>query len=559
MRLRGISLKLLSIVAVGVLALMVAAGVSLAVIRAEMIDDQVSAMRRLSETGQSILEKHYALMQRGTVDEATAKKAAIDEIDALRFDGDNYLFAFSYNGEMLATHGQPADAGKNMLSSIDADGVPFVRLLLEKAQNKGGEIFYSYKKPGKQGAYPKVSYAMGFNPWGVMVGAGVYIDDIDHAFNQLALKFSLGLLAALIVSLAIAMMIARNITRPLDELCGVTVRLGQRDYQVEVPGRARRDEIGTLANAVETLRIEALEAENLRHEQEELERRAAEQRHREMMAIADDLERKVASVVDVMVRSTENMRGSSHSMSDVATKASGASASVAAAAEQVSTNIATVASATEELSASVSEIARQVGQSSSISRQAVENTEKTTGLVNSLATAVDRIGDVVNLINDIASQTNLLALNATIEASRAGEAGKGFAVVANEVKSLANQTARATEEISQQIGAVQSATGEAVTAISDISEVIGSISQISAVIAAAVEQQHAATSEIASNCQQAAGGAHEVSQNIGEIAGLTSSVGHAAEGVSDASGDLETEAQRLRHEVDLFLSSVRAA
>jgi methyl-accepting chemotaxis protein len=277
------------------------------------------------------------------------------------------------------------------------------------------------------------------------------------------------------------------------------------------------------------------------------------------LKIADDFEQSVKGVVDAVASAATELQASSQSMSATAEETSRQSTTVAAASEEATANVQTVASAAEELSASVTEISRQVSKSVQIASTAVEEARKTDATVQGLSSAAQKIGDVVKLISDIAGQTNLLALNATIEAARAGEAGKGFAVVASEVKNLANQTARATDEITSQIGAIQSATNNAVDAIRSIATTISEMNQISTAISAAVEEQGATTKEIARNVAEAAAGSANVAETISGVSRAASETGMSAGQVLNASGELSVQAERLRREVDNFLGSVRSA
>ncbi|MGC2854006.1 protoglobin domain-containing protein [Novispirillum sp. DQ9] len=272
---------------------------------------------------------------------------------------------------------------------------------------------------------------------------------------------------------------------------------------------------------------------------------------------ASVFENEVHGMVEIVAAAATELQSTSQSMAETAEATSRQASLVATAAEEASQNVQTVASAAEELHASISEISRQVSESTRISGEAVREAERTNQLVTGLAAAADKIGAVVRLINDIASQTNLLALNATIEAARAGDAGKGFAVVANEVKNLANQTARATEEISTQIGEVQNATKSAVGAIQGIGSTISQINEIASAIAAAVEEQGAATREIARNVQEASAGTTEVTSNIHNVTEASSETGHAAKEVLTASKELSSQSERLKSKVDVFLSDIR--
>ncbi|UYO43331.1 methyl-accepting chemotaxis protein [Rhodopseudomonas palustris] len=381
----------------------------------------------------------------------------------------------------------------------------------------------------------------------------------DELFSANRINFALGMVV--MISLVISMVFTFfGISRPLMRLNGALDKMAGGQLDVEIPGAARGDEIGDIAKTVVVIRENAdhrarEEAEQKAHQDEV----AAQQRKQEMQKLADAFEGAVGRIVEAVSSASTELEASASKMAHTAEEAEKLTAAVAGASEIATSNVQSVASATEEMASSIHEISRQVQDSSRIASSAVQQANKTNDRINQLATAAQRIGDVVDLINTIAGQTNLLALNATIEAARAGEAGRGFAVVAAEVKALAEQTAKATDEISQQISGMQAATEESVSAIKEIGTTIGQMSEISSAIASAVEQQGSATQEISRNVQQAAQGTMQVSANIADVERGAAETGQSSSQVLAAARSLSTDSAQLKTEVARFLSSVRAA
>jgi methyl-accepting chemotaxis protein len=363
--------------------------------------------------------------------------------------------------------------------------------------------------------------------------------------------------AAIALGAVLAWIIARSITRPLNGIIGVMGELTKGNLKVEVGGQDRRDEVGSVAKAVGIFKDGLTETERMRAEQQQAQARQIE-RGQKMDAAVSTFDKAIGEVVGAVSAAATELQATAKSLSATAEETAHQSNAVAAAAEEMSQNVQTVAAATEELSTSIAEISNQVSESTRIVGTAVTQADDTNARVGSLSEAAQRIGDVVRLINDIAGQTNLLALNATIEAARAGEAGKGFAVVASEVKTLATQTARATEEIAGQVRAIQEATNTSATAISAITETIGRVNEISTAIAAAVEEQGAATREISRNVQQAASGTAEVTTNIVGVTQSSQQTSAGSAQVLSAAGELAQNGERLKREVDTFLHTVRA-
>ncbi len=360
------------------------------------------------------------------------------------------------------------------------------------------------------------------------------------------------------IGIAAALIIINTVVRPIQGMTAVMARLANRELSVNIDGGERQDEIGAMARSVQSFKDGLIEAERLA-ELQAADQAAKHKRAETVDRLIAGFEASAAAALRTVTASASELDATAHSMSAMAQQTNVQASVVASAAEQTSANVQTVATATEEMSSSIREISGQVSRSADIAGRAVAEAARTNDVVRSLSDAAQKIGDVVSLITDIASQTNLLALNATIEAARAGEAGKGFAVVASEVKSLAGQTAKATDEIASQISAIQQTTQGVVQAIAGIGGTIGSINDITTGIAAAIEEQGAATNEISRSVQEAARGTQDVSGSIGQVTQAAGEAGSAATQVLSAAGALSRQAETLRHDVESFLVSIKAA
>lgn len=365
--------------------------------------------------------------------------------------------------------------------------------------------------------------------------------------------------SGLLLMMALAIYLTQaGISRPIIKLSSVIRTLSDHDYTTEITDTERNDEIGVIARAVEIIKDGMIKADTLEHNKEQ-EREAHEAVNLRREKLSEDFSNGVLATLNNLSDSAKRLHATASNMSSTAEDTTQRAAAVASATEEASSNMQTVASASDELSSSIAEISRQISQSAQVSADAREKSAKASTMIDGLAQSAQRIGTVIELINDIASQTNLLALNATIEAARAGDAGKGFAVVANEVKTLADQTGKATDEIAQQISAVQAATRSTVDAIKSIDTTIAEINQISATVASAIEEQGSATKEIARNVQEAASGTQQVSQNIIGVSDAAQGTGHAANDVLNASTELERESEKLKKLVQKYTTDMREA
>ncbi|WPZ34592.1 methyl-accepting chemotaxis protein [Thalassobaculum sp. OXR-137] len=389
--------------------------------------------------------------------------------------------------------------------------------------------------------------------------AGVQKERIEAVLYSITWSLGIAMAVATVIGVILALVVFRMMLRPIPALSAVMRRLASNEVDFEVPYRARGDEIGEMAAAVEVFRVNAKQKIELEAREAENEQGAEEEKRQTMRRVVDDFEAGVGELVRAVNAKAVAMRGTAESMTASSQQAISEAAMVVNTAEQASSNVQTVAAAAEELRSSITEISQQMSYQTEAAEQAVGAAEVSDREIKGLASKVEAIGEVVNLITSIAEQTNLLALNATIEAARAGDAGKGFAVVASEVKSLATQTAKATDEIAAQIRDVQDQTGSAVSAINDINIRIEKIREISSSVASAIEEQNAAASEIGRSTQEAADGTQAVSRSINNVTEASGLVGSSAGEVLEAAGELSSQADQLTTQVVEFVNRVRAA
>jgi len=551
--------RLLVIPLIALIALSLAGIAAVRIIADVTLVEHEARARAVTESVAKIVEAFEQKAASGQMTDAAAQEAAKEVLRSIRYDGEEYVIARTVDGVITVNGLFPKREGVQSWDNKDANGTYFGRDMVKQAEAGGGYNYYLWPKAPNTPPARKATYSLLTGRWKWVVGSGVYLDDVDAAIWRYGLRITAVVAAVALLSFGVAFWLGRRITRPILSITEAARRLSDGDLSVEISGLDRRDEIGTLAQAIAVLKERSAEATRLTAEQDRVKAAAAQERQAAMAKLASGFEASVKAVADGMASSANEMKASANAVTAAASTANHETTAAAAAAEQTSANVGTVASATEELSSSIREISGQVTRSSEVAANAVEEAERANSVMSGLADSAKRVGDIVALISGIAGQTNLLALNATIEAARAGEAGKGFAVVASEVKQLATQTAKATEEIQTTVAEIQSMTGTAVTAIQGIGGIVARMNEITAAVAASVEEQGAATREIAGNVQQAAEGARQVSSNVSAAQGAVAQTDAVAAKVLKAAGTLSTDAQRLQSEVTRFLSGVRAA
>jgi methyl-accepting chemotaxis protein len=555
----GIGAKIWMLVALLVAGLGMLTAQSLSSTRDTLVEDRRQTLRQTVEMAASIVEGYRARAAKGEFSEAEAQRLAKETLRMVRYGKNDYVFMNNYSYSSIMHPLRPEMEGQDQSQMKDPNGVYITREFTDMARREGGGyVAYGWARVKDGPVVPKLSYVQDFKPWNWIIGTGVYIDDIDEIYRAKMVDIGIKAAGLCLLAALVAVLIARSITGPLGHLVTRMGALAGGNIEQAVEGTERQDEVGALARAMEVFRGSAIENRRLLEQQEQLKRDAAAERNRALKDMAEGLERRVKAAVEAINQVGSRLNGASSAMTHTAEQTSEQTSAVVAATEQTSTNVQTVASAAEELSASGNEISRQVALTADIARAAAEEAEQTNAMVSALATTAGKIGEVVKLIDAIAGQTNLLALNATIEAARAGEAGKGFAVVAGEVKTLANQTAKATQEITSQILAVQAETTKAVAAIRHIGETINRVDEATSSIASAVEEQNAAIHEITRSVQEAARGTREVAEHIGKVESGTNTSKNAAQEVAGSAREMVTQNGSLTREIDGFLSEIRA-
>ncbi|WP_404536653.1 methyl-accepting chemotaxis protein [Bradyrhizobium ottawaense] len=521
------------------------------------LNERQERARVVTEAALSIVEFYEQRAASGVMRIEEAQDAAKDVIRSIRYDSGEYALAHD-KGMNVVANINPRLEGKDMSNVRDANGLYIAREQVRVAVLGGGFVHFLWPKPSGTDPVRKANYVKQSKGWGWIIASGAYLDTVEAAAWTNMVRTSAAIAALAGITLGLALWLGRRLSSPIVRLASLTTSIAEDRLSIEVPFLDRRDEIGILAQAIEVLRRRSAEAARLTAEKERMKEEAVRERTAAMKHLADEFEMSIKGLVQALASSAVDMEMAANEMRMAASQAEARAVAAAEAAGSADENVRGTAAATRALFSFIQEISCQIGRSSDTASSAAADAGRTNEAMIALASSAKRIGDIVSLIGGIAHQTNLLALNATIEAARNGEAGRGFAVVAAEVKALANQTARATDEIKIKVAEIQSVSDVAVNAIDGIGVTIGRMNQIVTNLTDAVEEQSAASNGMAENVEQMASRTQAVAHNI---AGVRDSIGETrgvATNVKRGADTLSREAERLQHEVERFLAGLRA-
>lgn len=525
----------------------------------QILSERKEKIAQISETAINLIDKQYKLYEEGAISEADAKRNAREQVRGMRYEGANYIFVYDYEGTRLVHAPGPQTEGNKYLDLQDKKGTYIIRDLVNGAKAEGAiYIDYYFPKPGEEVASRKVGYGTAFPKWQWMIGTGIYVDDLEAAVMAATMKLIYHGLIVAALGFAIMLAVCKTISGPISAVSAIMSRLAEGDFSVNIKDTNRRDEIGTMEKSLFVFKSNSVERKRLEEEAKKAERKAVAERVATMDETAKFLEDNVSRVVKEISDTVINLGNVANDLQHGAEESSNQAVNVTSISNRTSENINTVASATDELSASAKEMSSQVQDAASNAQKTAKAASDANDCVKSLAKSVDKIGEVVGIITDIAEKTNLLALNATIEAARAGDAGKGFAVVANEVKGLATQTAQATQNITEQINSIQSETDNAVSVLVEVVQQIEEINNATSTIASAVEEQTAATSEISRNLQESSDGVGKVSSSITSVSAVARQTTEAANSLAEQTQVLSQQSGKLTDTIQESIKMMRS-
>ncbi len=524
-----------------------------------IVATRVASLRQVTEAATSIVAGFEARERAGQMTRQDAQSAAAAALRSLRYDTADYVWINDMTPRVVMHPTSPKLEGQDVGGLTDPAGKRMFAAFVDVVRNEGaGMVPYLWPRPGDTAPVPKLSYVKGFAPWGWVVGTGVYIDDVIAAQRRVAIGLAIATLLTSLLVGVVTWFLGRGVSRPVRALTAATEQMAQGELGNDIPGMTRGDEFGALARSLDVLRHHARERTRL--EQAAAAEQAAKDRRQSVMEqYTQEFGASVSGVLATLVSASDDMRGTADAMTTAAERTRTQSNQTALGAGEATRNLTSVAAATEEMAASAEEIARRVREVTDAAQTAVLAATRSDGMVKGLIASADEIGNVVQMIANIASQTNLLALNATIEAARAGEAGKGFAVVANEVKTLAAQTHKATAEVGARIDAIRVSTHDAGAAIAGVGEAIHRAHDAAADIAASIEQQGIATREIVVAVQSVFAATEGVTRSMGELSDVADEAGVVSRTLLGSADAVRAQTTTLREEVDQFLQATRNA
>ena len=550
--------RLYLLLALFVVSITAVAGYNLFALRSGLVAQKETELRHLADVAISIAREEQASVGRGEKSDDAARRAAADRIGQLRYGQGDYFWINDNSARMIMHPTNPRLNGQDLSAFEDPTGKKIFAEFARIGREQGsGVVAYMWPKPGADKPQPKLSFVTAFGSWNWVIGTGVYIDDLNAALWQAARTSIVVVLLITILATLVFWRMARAISSSITRMTGTMNTLASGDLSVEVHDLARQDEIGAMARAVDVFKTNALERSRL-------EEQAVKDEHAKLAYTAklsemlEGFKVSVEGVLEATTTTVSSLDGAYAHLTAMAEEAAGRSGDAQTASVHTSQSIQSVAAASEELATSISDISSKVISATSVVGRAREVTADSVRQISSLADAGRKIGDVVGLIEAIATQTNLLALNATIEAARAGEAGRGFAVVAQEVKQLAGQTAKATAEIARQVSGIQSSTELAAATIGSIADTMNEVEAITRMVVASVEAQSQATQEISHSAQRAATGTGTLTDSVEAVIGVIERTSETAASVSTRSQELAAQARTLSGEVKQFIVALRS-